>query len=148
MILDDLSRASHYTGLAPRLVSALEWLKTANFDALRPGRNEIDGCLYAMRLEYQPGPLEKAVWEAHRTHADVQYIVEGEELCGYSPLPRMTLAKQLDEENALYTGDGSLFHLRAGQFVILLPGEVHMPGVQTGENPGKVKKFVVKVPLF
>jgi biofilm protein TabA len=41
-------------------------------------------------------------------------------------------------------GEGSFFDLRAGEFVLLWPGEAHMPGMAIGD-PASVRKIVVKI---
>jgi YhcH/YjgK/YiaL family protein len=41
-------------------------------------------------------------------------------------------------------GEGDLFTLHSGSFVLLLPEDAHMPGMAVG-TPAPVKKVVVKI---
>jgi len=149
MIIDLLHNADNYSPLSPRFASGLAFLKDLDFGALKPGRNDIDGdSLYVMCQEYETRPMEKGVWESHRAYADIQFVVEGEELIGYAPLVSMIVkdAYRADGDCALYEGSGDFIRLRAGQFGIFLPQDIHMPGIAVTQ-PSPVKKVVVKVLL-
>ncbi len=150
MIVDHLENAALYAPLSPRFAAAFAWLQTVRFEDLVAGRNPVDGTLYAMRNEYVTRPQSELPWEAHRGHADIQYMVEGEERVGFSPLSRMTITHEYNaaQDYALYSGSGDLFLLRAGQFAVFYPGDAHAPGIQVGDTGAPVKKIVVKVPLF
>ena len=53
------------------------------------------------------------------------------------------LTKQCKDVEFL-TGDGAFVQLAAGDFVVLWPGEAHMPGMANGA-PAPVTKVVVKI---
>jgi YhcH/YjgK/YiaL family protein len=149
MIIDLLHHSDHYSSLSPRIASGLAFLKDVDFGALKLGRNDIEGdSLYAMYQEYDTRAMEQGAWESHRAYADIQFIVEGEELIGYAPLTSMIVkdAYKADGDYALYEGSGDFLHLRAGQFAIFWPQDVHMPGVAVTQ-PSAAKKVVVKVLL-
>jgi len=149
MIIDLLHNSDHYSPLSSRFAAGLAFLKGMDFGALKPGRNDIDGdLLYVMCQEYESRPMEKGVWESHRAYADIQFVVEGEELIGYAPLESMRIkdAYRADGDYALHEGTGDFIRLRAGQFGIFLPQDVHMPAIAVAK-PSPVKKAVVKVLL-
>lgn len=149
MIIDLLHHAACYSHLSPRFDAGFAFLKELDFGALKPGRNDIDGdSIYAMCQEYETRPMEKGVWESHRAYADIQFVVEGEELIGYAPLTSMAVkeAYRADRDCALYEGRGDFVRLHAGQFGIFFPHDVHMPGIAVA-RPSPVKKVVVKVLL-
>ena len=150
MIVDHIAHADLYAPLSPRFSKGLAFLKQLDFEALQPGRNEIDGSLFAMRQEYETRPLEKGLWEAHRKYADIQFVVEGVELAGVTPLESTCVSQEYQEDKdcSLHTGTGDFFRLGAGQFAIFFPQDVHMPCIAVAETPSPVKKVVVKVPLF
>ena len=77
-------------------------------------------------------------------------ILSGKELIAVSPIEKMTISDEYNEEK-----DFMLFHhndectdyvLEAGEFLILYPQDVHMPGVCVNEK-SPVRKIVVKVPV-
>ena len=51
---------------------------------------------------------------------------------------------QTERDLAWLQGPGEFLTLGAGQFMILWPGDAHMPGIDAGV-PGPVRKVVVKI---
>lgn len=146
MIVDRLSNAAEYFGVSSRLAAALHYLNATDFDALPPGRYDIDGArMYALVFEYQTKPRATAFWEAHRQFIDVQYVHRGVELMGYAPLEDLVAGPYDVEKDYLKAdGEGDFLQLRAGSFVVFGPQDAHMPGVALGD-PQPVKKIVIKV---
>ncbi len=150
MIVDLLDHAMSYRAVGPRVSAALNWLRRTDLARLAEGRHELDGDrLFAMVARYQTKPLELARWEAHRRYLDVQCVVAGVERVGYAPLlPELPVAEPYDplKDIVYYEGAGDLIHLRAGQFAIFGPQDVHAPGLAAGDppTPGTVLKVVVK----
>ncbi len=146
MIVDTLARAHTYSGLGPRFVRAFEYLRLLDVASLTPGTYEIDGrTVYAVVQTYTTKSAAGGKWEAHRRYADVQFVVSGLERIGYAPLLRMRSGgydPERDYEEML--GDGEFLTLRAGEFMVLWPGEAHMPGI-AADGPAEVLKIVVKV---
>lgn len=147
MIVDRLEHADLYGGLAPRIVAALQWLRTTDLEALPAGKVTIDGeHLFAVVQEYQTKPREEGFWEAHRRYIDVQYVVHGHELMGYAPLRSLHVTQPYDPEKEMLkaAGPGDFIGNPAGTVFILWPHDAHMPGIAEGAPVG-VKKIVVKV---
>lgn len=97
--------------------------------------------------EYTTRPASACRWEAHRHHLDIQCLAGGEERIGVVPAARLERGPfDADADVAWLSGSGDFLTLRPGQFVILWPGDAHMPGVEAGA-PGLVRKVVVKVSL-
>jgi YhcH/YjgK/YiaL family protein len=146
MITDVLSRASTYSALGPAFQQAFAFLARGDLGQLAAGRYEIDGSrVYALVQEYDTKAAADGKWEAHRKYLDLQYIVSGAERFGFSPAGAME-AGPYDEAKDMERpiGDGGFLELRAGQFMILWPGEAHMPGMAIAE-PVHVRKIVVKI---
>ena len=102
------------------------------------------GC-YALVSDYTPKPLAEGRWEAHRRYLDLQYVVSGVERMGVAPASRMReCSYEADRDLAWLEGPGDFLTLGAGQFMILWPGDAHMPGIDAGV-PGPVRKVVVKI---
>ena len=145
MITDRLANLHRYEG-DKRLTRAITFLDRADLKTLADGRYEIDGdAAYALVQRYTSKPPDRGRWEAHQRYADVQVVVEGTERLGYGPMAgfaRGTYDPAKDVE--FLTGDGAFVQLAAGDFVVLWPGEAHMPGMANGA-PAPVTKVVVKI---
>ena len=148
MIADRLANGYRYAALGPRIARAFDFLTHADLAAAAEGRLELDGTnLYAMVQRYASKLPKDGVWEAHRVYADLQYIVSGEERFGVGPADRFTRgAYDAEKDFEPLTGDGDYLHLRAGQFLLLWPGEPHQPGMAI-DAPSPVKKVVVKIKI-
>jgi YhcH/YjgK/YiaL family protein len=146
MITDSLAHARVYVALGSRLQQAFDYLRQTEFSGLAPGTYEIDGRnLYAVVQRYTTKPMQQGKWEAHRRYLDVQFVAAGIERIGYAAGSSMGPGLY-DEERDFeeLTGVGDYVTLRAGDLMVLWPGEGHMPGVAAG-SPSEVTKVVVKV---
>ena len=146
MIIDQLKNAPFYFSVAKGLATAFHYLQNTDLTKVPPGKYEIDGSnVYALVQEYETKSKEMGRWEAHRRYLDVQYVFKGVEQIGYANLEQLQ-AGEYDEAKDFWalSGEGNLFVVRAGTFVILAPQDGHMPGIAVS-SPQPVKKIVVKV---
>lgn len=148
MILESLSRADRCASLSPGIAAALRYLQSVDLAALPDGKVEIDGPqLIANVAHYQTRLPEQAVWESHRKYIDVQYVVSGVERIGYIPLENAPTVQSpySDAKDVIFYEPGTdSFTLRAGQFAIFYPEDIHAPSLADGE-PSAVVKVVMKV---
>ncbi len=148
MILELLSRADRCDSLSPGIAAALRYLRSVDFTQLPDGKMEIDGPrLIANVMRYRTKLPEQAVWESHRKYIDVQYVVTGEERIGYVPLenaPAVQMAYSEAKDVMFYEPGRDTFTLRAGQFAIFYPEDIHAPSLADGESRD-VMKVVMKV---
>ena len=114
------------------------------------GKYDLENGEYVSVQEYTTKARSEAKYEAHKKFIDIQMILSGKELIAVSPIEKMTISDEYNEEK-----DFMLFHhndectdyvLEAGDFLILYPQDVHMPGVCVNEK-SPVRKIVVKVPV-
>ena len=114
------------------------------------GKYDLENGVYVSVQEYTTKARSEAKYEAHKKFIDIQMILSGKELIAVSPIKKMTISDEYNEEK-----DFMLFHhndestdyvLEAGEFLILYPQDVHMPGVCVNEK-SPVRKIVVKVPV-
>lgn len=130
---------------------ALIYLRDTDFTDLPDGKYEICGDkVYAKLQRYRTKPVEQCRPEAHKKFIDVQFMVSGrEELgwCGYSPDLRPVKAYDGRDDVAFFEEliPESRMVLRAGDFAVLYPHDVHRPQVAVDSMPGDVVKVVVKV---
>ncbi len=146
MMIDSLDHARALAALGSRIERALDYLSRTEFSGMPPGTYEIDGRnLYAVVQRYSTKLPDQGKWEVHRRYLDVQYVASGAERIGYAAGSR-TEPGPYDEERDYEerNGDGDFLTLRAGELMVLWPGEVHMPGVAV-DQPSNVIKAVVKV---
>lgn len=148
MVKDRLDVAARYDALGPRIARALRHARETDFSTWVDGEYPIDGTVVrALVQRYTTKPDDEGRWEAHRRHIDLQMVVEGEECLGIAPLATMTPEPYDADKDLLWlTGQGDAVTLRGGDFVLLWPEDVHMPGLQLA-GPTAVTKVVYKIAL-
>ena len=120
----------------------------ARAEGLPDGKHEIDGKLiYASKFSYTTA--DAGVFEAHRRYADLQILLAGQEQIGVT-LDTPAREKTAYDENGdavIYLPDAAYSSLvmRPGYFALLLPHDIHMPGVALDHQPGPVTKIVIKI---
>ena len=91
---------------------------------------------------------EKKNWESHEKYVDIQLIVDGHEIMGYTPIEGLEIKEDLRPEQDMIfykeTLKGSNIKFTNGDYAIFFPEDAHRPGCALGEC-SKVKKIVVKV---
>lgn len=149
MVSDHIKYASEYFNLSAGIRAALEYLMRTDIASLATGRHDIDGDrVFVLVSDYDTRQPAEASWEAHRRHVDVQFVQSGAERIAYGDISRFEL-DPYDAEHDLVVAHGKsdrFVELGAGEFVILFPHDVHMPGL-TGQADEAVRKAVVKVRL-
>jgi len=117
--------------------------------ALAEGRHEIEGALvYASKFTY--ATAVDGVFEAHRRYADLQIILKGEERLGVTlEVPAREISPYDESGDAvLYPPDQETYStliMRSGYFALLLPRDIHMPGLALNNQPSPVTKVVIKI---
>lgn len=149
MIIDQLDHSHIYHPLSPGIERAFEYLHQINLLTLNVGRYEIDGGnIYAMVQQYNSRPVEQGFWEAHRRYIDLQVVIQGAEKIGYANLARLTQGDYDASKDFLpLFGEGDFLTLEAGNFILLMPQDAHMPGLAVA-SPAPVKKIVVKISIL
>jgi YhcH/YjgK/YiaL family protein len=147
MIIDKIENSHLYKNLGERISKSFEYIKATDLKTLPAGKYPIDAeNIFALVSEYKTKSEQEGKLEAHRKYIDVQYVIEGEELMGYSPLGSPQILEPYKEENDIifFKGDKSFTKVSAGMFAIFFPEDVHMPGIASGKS-SSVKKLVIKV---
>jgi len=148
MIVDRISNASLYTALHPLFEEAFAFLKDPAIAAVAEGEHLIRGReLFAIVEAYDTRPAEEGLHEAHRKYIDIQFIADGTEYVGYSPLVDQTLVTEYSEARdiAFYDESSPSFvSLSKGMFAVFFPADAHKP-CRYLESSSRVKKIVVKI---
>ena len=148
MISDIIKNRNLYTAISPRIKTALEYIAKTDFSAMEPGRTDLDGSnLYVLIQEYDSLPREQGKWECHRKYIDIQYIAEGTEMIGFTNIANMKVTTEYSPEKdvAFLSGEGDYVKLKKGSYGIFFPEDAHQPKIAPDNNPGKVKKVVIKI---
>ncbi len=123
------------------------YLKQTDLKALPVGRHVIDGDnAYAIVQEAPTKDYDKTAFESHRKYIDLQFVISGVENMSKAPLASVTVDKPYIENNdiAYYTGDGKIYTVPEGSFMLFFPSDAHRPNITPGGNK-VVKKVVVKI---
>ena len=126
---------------------AFAYLKQTNLQTLANGRYPIDGDnVYAIVTEAPTKDYDKTAFESHRKYIDLQYVITGIENMGRAPLASVTVSKPYNESTDLanYTGEGKIYTIPQGSFMLFFPSDAHRPNITPGGNK-VVKKIVIKI---
>jgi biofilm protein TabA len=140
--------AATYRPLLSGAAAGFDFLEA--FDPGTPdGRYELDGArVFALVQSYDTAPGAEKRFETHRSHVDIQYVVEGRERILWAPAGSLNVEDPYDEgtDVSFYRDPeaSSSVLLHAGDFAIFLPHDGHKPGCMAGGRE-RVRKIVVKV---
>lgn len=127
------------------LLPFLEAVRSRSFENIK----NMDPGVLDLRLgEYETRNAEEVPFESHRKFWDLQIIMEGEELVGYSTLEALRETSEYDPvcDITFYSGKGQMLSLGKGMMMLLSPFDGHQPGVISGNGPSRIRKIVVKLP--
>ena len=143
---------SSFAWLPKPLRTAVEHLKTTDFNALPAGNYDLQGKdIYVQVIDLTTKPFAETRPEVHRQYIDVQFLVRGREKIGVaSETGGNKVAEDLLAERDLlfYTGveNESMLTMTPGSFAVFLPTDVHRPACAF-DQPEAIRKVVVKVRL-
>ena len=150
MITSTLSQLHWYTIISPNFEKAIQYVLATDFSSLETGKYPIDGdTVFAIVNEYTTKPLSECDPESHQDYADIQIMISGAEKFGWLPLTDQVPGNPYDEERdvafySLAEEDLNYITVKAGQFILFFPTDIHQPEVFV-RQPDLVKKVVVKV---
>jgi len=137
-----------------RFFDATVYEKVATFiDGLRQdiptGKTYLDGeQLYVSVDVYETKPAALKDFETHDRYIDIQFLLQGSELCGWAP--RKTLSEKtayIKERDIAFQHKPQQFETVAidtERFVVFFPEDGHMPGL-VNVSAHQVKKVVIKI---
>jgi YhcH/YjgK/YiaL family protein len=148
MVIDKIENYRLYSTLTKRLVKGFEFITTTDLTLLEPGRYQIDNdAIFAIVQEYDTKEEKDCVLEGHHKYIDIQYVISGVELMGFTPLTnQVAVDENLEKDYTFYTGETSMLRVEEGMFTLFFPEDLHRTGVKA-EQFSKVKKVVVKVKI-
>ncbi|MBQ8718854.1 MAG: YhcH/YjgK/YiaL family protein [Clostridia bacterium] len=148
MIIDNIKNAANYYGLGAGFEAALKFLATYSDTATEKADLPVcDGVMVKCR-PYMTKDAADCTFEAHEKYADIHFVVSGCECIGYAPIDTLTVTDKNEEKDMIYLdGEGTNIPLRAGDFMITLPQDAHMPCVKLGDESVFCAKLVAKIKL-
>ena len=136
------------------LKEVLEYLRVTDFSKMAEGAYSIGSKNVTAKLQrYETRPAHECKPETHVKFIDVQFVAEGEEALGWCPLsPDLKITEDYNfaKDVTFYQKlvPESCVVLSARNFAVLYPVDVHRPCCSVDEdNPSKVTKVVVKIPI-
>ena len=134
--------------LYEKLTEALDYIRNLDKSSLTPGKHEVNDEFFYSYMEYDAKEPTDSIYEAHKNYVDIQYIVEGQERVDVSFEEYMELDTPYDaQKDIMFFKNPQKYFSRilgSGEYIIVLPHELHKPGQKVGAN-GNVKKIVGKV---
>jgi len=151
MIVDRVENARLYVPLNKRLQKAFAVLADPALAQKPDGRYSIDGDdLYYMVQHYTTKPVDQAKFESHKKYIDIQVLLAGQEMLGYSPTAGLEITQPYDEQkDIMFYRVGTIIaqtRLEPGLFCLLYPHDAHLPSCQV-TCPAPVHKVVFKIRL-
>ncbi|EJR0962160.1 YhcH/YjgK/YiaL family protein [Vibrio parahaemolyticus] len=122
----------------------------ANDESIEDGKYELSHQgAFVVLVSANTEPLESRKAEYHKEYIDVQIVKSGEEKLGYSnhlSEDKLALVRLNNDVDFLRDVEQEQFvSLRAGDFAVFYPNQVHRP-LCAVEEPCKVTKAIIKIP--
>lgn len=127
---------------------AFAYIRNTDLTKLTNGRHVIDGTnVFAIVTEAPTKDYCKTAFESHQKYIDLQYVISGEEKMAKAPLTSVTIDKPYNEaaDIAYYTGEGKIYKVPAGTFMLFFPANAHRPNITSPGGNKVVKKIVIKI---
>jgi YhcH/YjgK/YiaL family protein len=148
MIHDSLANFDMYRALHPLFGHVLEFINKVKMVDLDKGRVQLSGGVYAIVDEYETKDSKDTFMECHKSHIDIQILLEGAEQIGLCHKNEAKVSEAYNEEDDFEKLDGplDLLTLRMGYFALFYPQDGHIPGLKINGKTERVKKIVFKIP--
>lgn len=146
MIIDKIENFRIYLYLHGNFIRVFDFLKSSDLNKLACGRPMIDGDNLFVNIDaYTTQGVQKL--EAHRRYIDVQMVIRGSEKMGYTHIGYTKPKSTYDDAKDIVflEGDVDTLTVDATLFLIFCPQDAHMPALNVGAHPQRVKKAVFKV---
>ncbi len=150
MIYDKVENMSLYFDRLKGFEKIEKAYKEFLLNPVKEGRIDIDGDnLFCNVASYTVNPDNPLKYEAHREYADVQVMVDGEEVFGWANTKECNVTEDFEDGCDIAFMDapnGQFFELRKDYFAVFFPEDAHAP-CRKSENADTAHKLVYKVKL-
>lgn len=145
MIIDTLENLEQYASVNPRFAKAIEYLKSTDLNAQKPGKVELDGKDLVVNFSIAKGKTkEQAQLETHKNFIDIQIPLSCTEVMGYTPACNLPEGEYNAEKDITKFAMPSEAYIpvHPGMFAIFFPQDGHAPCISEEES---IRKVIVKV---
>lgn len=147
MIIDKINNISMYKSLInyPKVIyDFIEDFNQGRIDIDSKKKIEFDNSNHNILVFEYETKIEN-LWESHKKHIDLHWLISGEEDMIVSPVENMKVTREYDDENdyMLLEGEGKRIHVNSGEFAMFFPDKAHQTGVSTVKN--MVRKLILKI---
>ncbi len=150
MFTSHIGQEYKYDLSAPKFQVAFEFLKRKDLADLPVGWIELEHGVRVSVQRYTSFEWDANKFESHEKYFDVQYVIDGCEICGVCSREGLVEAVAYEATNDITfyeePANCSKVFLNAGDFIVLAPEDVHKPRCAAGSCI-PIKKIVVKVPV-
>lgn len=149
MIIDRTENGHLYEPLHKRFRKAFAVLADPAIAQKPDGRYPVDGDdLYYIVQHYTTKPIDQGRFESHKKYIDIQALIAGQEILGWSPINGLEVVEPYDEaKDIMFYRVGTILaqtRLEPGLFCLLYPHDAHLPSCQV-TCPAAVHKVVFKI---
>lgn len=134
---------------SPLMKAMLACLAEPSVRDLPAGRYETGGDTFFVINAYETQPASALRAESHRRFCDVQVMLEGEEMMGWTKRrPDLPSGAYDDQNDVMFYEVGLGLEWRRfspGDVFVFAPDDVHLPGVLL-DRPTRIRKAVGKLP--
>jgi YhcH/YjgK/YiaL family protein len=149
MIIDRVENGRLYEPVHKRFQKAFAVLRDPAIAQKPDGRYAVDGDdLYYIVQHYTTKPIDQGRFESHKKYIDIQALIAGQEILGWSPIQGLEIVEPYDEaKDIMFYRVGTIqaqTRLEPGLFCLLYPNDAHLPSCQVA-CPAAVHKVVFKI---
>ena len=150
MIVGKLRDIKRYKGLSKNIDTAIDFILNHDLLALPKGKALIDGNdVYVNRDTYVARPLEECFFENHEHYLDLQIVLKGQELFGYTditnPSIRVTTPYNTEKDVTKYSAENGVYFVLEEGFALVFHEDIHLAKAKV--NDELVEKAVIKIKI-
>lgn len=145
MIICPWKDVGRYASVIPGLQEAIDLVN--GLTSYEPATYPMS-CGKVMVQQGKTHALEGAKLEAHQEYLDIQYLLAGQEVCGWASTEEVELVGEFDTDRdvGFYTGASTPVTMKPGICYVLYPEDAHAPCAHL-EQETEYTKIVVKLKL-
>ena len=149
MIIDRVENGRLYEPMHKRFGKAFAVLRDPAIAQKPDGRYPVDGDdLFYIVQHYTTKPIDQGRFESHKKYIDIQALIAGQEILGWSPITGLEVVEPYDQaKDIMFYRVGTILaqtRLVPGLFCLLYPHDAHLPSCQV-TYPSPVHKAVFKI---
>ena len=148
MIVGKLKDLKRYKGIHPNIDEAFDYVLNIDLKALPMGKTVVSENVYINRDTYVAKPLEECFFENHEHYLDLQIVLEGKELFGYTdisnPSLKVTTPYNTEKDVTKYSATEDTIYITLEEgFALVFNEDIHLAKAKV--NDELVEKAVVKI---